>query len=204
MVTATWTEKGAWPVAPDGRLGAAAFAGIVIGFSAFVLFGALFWIGFVMWYHDLPRAGNLGGAIAFATLYAVTVAAFGVALGAWMAERERALQFIAGASIPLLFLSGFAFPVESFVEPVRWLSLAFPSTPGIRGFIALNQMGASLEEAAPQVLHLAILAAVYLACGWLAASWRARGPKPAAHEMQNPHTNVQDPIGPTAQDGRAI
>jgi ABC-2 type transport system permease protein len=175
MVTATWSEKGAWPVAPDGRLGAAAFAGMVTGFAAFVLFGALFWIGFVLWYHDLPRAGNLGGAIAFAALYAVAVAAFGVALGAWMAERERTLQFIAGASIPLLFLSGFAFPVESFVEPVRWLSLAFPSTPGIRGFIALNQMGASLEEASPQVLHLAILAAAFLACAWLAASWRARG-----------------------------
>jgi ABC-2 type transport system permease protein len=188
MVTATWSEKGAWPVAPDGRLGAAAFAGMVIGFAAFVLFGALFWIGFVFWYHDLPRAGNLGGAIAFAALYAVTIAAFGVALGAWMAERERALQFVAAASIPLLFMSGFAFPVESFVEPVRWLSMLFPSTPGIRGFIALNQMGASLAEAAPQVLHLAILAAVFLACAWLAASWRARGPKPATHEMQSART----------------
>ena len=147
MVTATWTEKGAWPVAPHGRLGAAAFAGMVTGFAAFVLFGALFWMGFAFWYHDLPRAVNMSGSIAFAALYAVAIAAVGVALGAWMAERERTLQFVAAASIPLLFMSGFAFPVESFVEPVRWLSLAFPSTPGIRGFIALNQMGASLAEA---------------------------------------------------------
>src|SRR5258706_4306204 len=92
MVTATWSEKGAWPVAPGGRLGASAFAGMVLGFAAFVLFGVLFWIGFVFWYHDLPRAGNLAGALAFGAIFAITVAGFGVALGAGMAERARAPQ----------------------------------------------------------------------------------------------------------------
>jgi len=200
-VVGTWCERGEWPVAPGGRLSAAAYAGMIAGFSAFALAAALFWIGFVFWYHDLPRAGNPGGAIAFAALYAVVIAAYAVALGAWMAERERAFQFIAAVSIPLLFFSGFAFPVESFVEPVRWLSLVFPSTPGIRGFIALNQMGASLEEAAPQVLHLAILAAVFLACAWLAASWRARGPKLAPHELQSARTITQDGPHGAAHDG---
>jgi hypothetical protein len=36
-----------------------------------------------------------------------------------MRERERALQIIAGISIPLLFLSGFAFPVESISPTAR-------------------------------------------------------------------------------------
>jgi ABC-2 type transport system permease protein len=172
MVVGTWSEKGAWPVAPDGRLGAAAFAGMVAGFAVFVIFGVLFWIGFVFWYHDLPRAGNMGGAIGFAAIYAIAVASFAIALGAWMAERERALQFVAAASIPLLFLSGFAFPAESFPPAVRVLSTLFPSTPGIRGFIALNQMGAHWSEVRPQVVHLSLLAAAYLCIAWLISRWR--------------------------------
>ncbi len=172
MVTATWSEKGAWPVAPGGRLAAPAFAGMVLGFAAFVLFGVLFWIGFVFWYHDLPRAGNLAGAIAFGAIYSITIASFGIALGSWMAERERALQFVAAASVPILFLSGFAFPAESFSAPVHFISLLIPSTPGIRGFIALNQMGAHWSEVQQQVVHLSLLAAVYLCIAWFISRWR--------------------------------
>jgi ABC-2 type transport system permease protein len=172
MAVATWCEKGAWPVATGRRIGPTAFAGMVTGFALFVLMGLLFWIGFVFWYHDLPRAANLGGAIAFASLYSVTVAAFAISLGAWMAERERVLQFIAAVSVPLLFMSGFAFPVESLSAPIHLLSLAFPTTPGIQGFIALNQMGARLGEIEPQILHLSLLCAAFLATAWFASSRR--------------------------------
>jgi ABC-2 type transport system permease protein len=172
MAVGTWCEKGTWPVAPRGRLHATAFAGMVAGFALIVFAGILFWIGFVFWYHDLPRAANLGGSVAFALLYSVTVAALAITLGAWMAERERALQFLAAVSVPLLFMSGFALPVEMFSLPIRLLSLPFPTTPGNQGFIALNQMGARLAEVAPQIVHLGILCALFLASAWLLSSRR--------------------------------
>jgi hypothetical protein len=59
-------------------------------------------------------------------------AGLGIAVGCRMGERERALQIIGGISIPLLFLSGFAFPVESIHPALAWLSHALPSTAGIR------------------------------------------------------------------------
>ncbi|QSA19966.1 ABC transporter permease, partial [Vibrio furnissii] len=31
-----------------------------------------------------------------------------------------------------------------------WMSKLFPSTPGIQGFLALNQMGAEWRQIAPQ------------------------------------------------------
>ena len=177
VVIGTWVEGGRWAIAPDGRLSFAAFAGMLAGFWLLVFAAIMFWIGFVFWYHDLPRAANLSGAIVFGTLYALAVSGVGIALGCWMGERERALQIIGGISIPLLFLSGFAFPVESISQPLVWLSHLLPSTPGIQGFIKLNQMGATWSEVRPQLTNLLLLALVYLGVAWWAASRRAPGPR---------------------------
>jgi len=175
IVIGSWVERGRWALAPEGRLSPSAFAGMLGGFWLLVYASVLFWIGFVFWLHDLPRAGNLGGAMVFGALYALAVAGVGVALGCWMGERERALQIIGGISVPMLFLSGFAFPVESLARPLVWFSHLLPSTPGIRGFIALNQMGATWAEIRPQFTNLLLLAAVYVAVAWWASSRRAPG-----------------------------
>jgi len=57
-----------------------------------------------------------------------------------------------------------------------------PSTPGIQGFIKLNQMGATWSEARPQVINLLLLVLLYTGVAWWAASRRAPGPRiaPAA------------------------
>ena len=176
IVIGTWMEGGRWAIASDKGLSFAAFAGMVGGFWLVVFAALMFWIGFVFWYHDLPRAANLSGAMVFGALYALAVAGVGIALGCWMGERERALQIIGGISIPLLFLSGFAFPVESISQPLVWLSHLLPSTPGIQGFIKLNQMGATWREAWPQVSNLLALAVLYTGIAWWVASRRATGP----------------------------
>src|SRR6202040_2673714 len=105
------------------------------------------------WYHDLPRAGHLSAAITVGALYALAIAALGVALGCWMADRERPFQVIGAVSIPMLFLSGFAFPIESIPQPLVCLSYLLPSTHGIQALLKFNQMGASWVEAAPEVLR---------------------------------------------------
>jgi len=163
-------------IAADGRLSLAAFAGALSGFWLLVFAALMFWIGFVFWFHDLPRAGNLSGAIVFSALYALAIAAVGIAVGCWMGVRERALQIIGGISIPLLFLSGFAFPVESISQPLVWFSHLLPSTSGIQGSLMLNQMGATWAEVRPQVSNLLLLILLYVTVAWWAASRRARGP----------------------------
>jgi ABC-2 type transport system permease protein len=176
LVIGSWVESGRWAIASDGRLSLAAFAGMIGGFWLMVFAAITFWIGFVFWYHDLPRAANLSGAVVFGAMYALAVACAGVALGCWMGTRERALQVIGGISIPLLFLSGFAFPVvENLSRPLRWLSHLLPSTAGIQGFLKLNQMGATWSETQPQILNLTLLIFLYTGLAWWAASRRASG-----------------------------
>jgi len=176
VVIGGWVEGGRWAIASaEGKLSLGAFAGTLAGFWVFVFAAIMFWIGFVFWYHDLPRAANLSGAIVFGAIYALAVASLGIALGCWMGVRERALQIIGGISILLLFLSGFAFPVESISEPLVWFSHLLPSTPGIQGFIKLNQMGATWSEARPQVINLVLLVLLYTGVAWWASSRRAPG-----------------------------
>ena len=178
LVMGTWIERGRWTIAPKGRLSIRAFAGMLAALWLVVWCGILFWSGFVFWYHDLPRAGNLSAAIAVGALYALAITAVGVALGCWMADRERALQVIAAVSVPLLFLSGFAFPVESIPQPLVWFSYLLPSTHGIQALLKFNQMGANWSEARPEVLPLLVVTVSYIVIAWWMATWRASGIRP--------------------------
>ena len=175
VVMGTWIERGRWTIAPQGRLSVRAFGGMLAGFWLFVWCAILFWIGFVFWIYDLPRAGNLGAGIVVGALYALSIAALGVSLGCWMADRERAFQVIGAVSIPLLFLSGFAFPVESIPAPMVWFSYLLPSTHGIQALLKFNQMGASWREASPQVIRLLLVTLAYIGLAWWMASRRAPG-----------------------------
>ena len=175
MIMGTWIEGGRWRIAPGGSLSPSAFTGMLGAFWLLAWCAILFWIGFVFWYHDLPRAGHLSAAITVGALYALAIAALGVALGCWMADRERPFQVIGAVSIPMLFLSGFAFPIESIPQPLIWFSYLLPSTHGIQALLKFNQMGASWVEAAPEALRLLLVTAAYVGVAWWMASRRAPG-----------------------------
>ena len=178
VVMGTWIERGRWTIAPGGRLCLSAFGGMLAGFWLFAWCAILFWIGFVFWFHDLPRAGNLTAAIAVGALYALAIAALGVIVGCWMADRERAFQVIGAVSIPMLFLSGFAFPLESIPRPLIWFSYLLPSTHGIQALLMFNQMGASALEAGPQIARLITVTGTYIGLAWWLCSRRAAGGNP--------------------------
>jgi ABC-2 type transport system permease protein len=74
--------------------------------------------------------------------------------------------------MPLLFLSGLSWPVQAMpplLQALRWLS---PSTAGIQGFVALNQMGATLHQVRWELASLMAIGGVAALLGW----WRWRRP----------------------------
>lgn len=141
--------------------------------AAFALIGVcsmLYYNGFVMWLQDYPRGGNPAGTLLGGALYVVAVVAFALFAGSFFRTRERPFQLLIVTSLPLYFLSGLSWPIEAMPRALAWLGKLVPSTSGIEAMVKLNQMGASLAEAAPELCNLALLALLY---GALAA-WRYR------------------------------
>jgi ABC-2 type transport system permease protein len=168
----TWLEGRTGTLFDAQAVGPSALAGTLLGFALFVFLALLYFIGFVFWFHDYPRGGNLAGAVAFAALTALTVASLGIALGAWFADRERALQVLLVTSVPFLFMGGIVFPREAMPAPINALAMLIPTTPGIFGFVKLNQMGATWSEIRPEFLNMTALLLLYGGAAWWAVHAR--------------------------------
>jgi ABC-2 type transport system permease protein len=171
----TWLEGRAGPLFGAQTAGLSALVGTIAGFAFFVFLALLYFIGFVFWFQDYPRGGNLAGAVAFAALTALTVGSLGIALGAWFADRERALQVLLATSVPFLFMGGIVFPREAVPAPINALAMLIPTTPGIFGFVKLNQMGATWSEIRPEFLNMTALLLFYGGAAWWAVRARRQG-----------------------------
>lgn len=77
-------------------------------------------------------------------------------------RREDVLLLVVFMSVPLLFMAGVSWPLSNIPKVWQWVAMVFPSTFGIRGFIAMNTMGARLPDIMPQVTGLWVQTAVYL------------------------------------------
>jgi len=157
----TWLEQRAGTLFAATAPGLSALVGTLFGFALFVFLSLLYFIGFVFWFQDYPRGGNFAGALAFAALTALTIASLGIALGAWFADRERAFQVLLATSVPFVFMCGIVFPREAMPAPVNALAMLIPTTPGIFGFVKLNQMGATWSEIRPEFLNMSALLLLY-------------------------------------------
>lgn len=134
----------------------------------------LYFTGFVFWFQDYPRGGNFTGLLAAAVLFVAAVSALALFVGSFFRVREHALLFLLMTSLPLFFAANLSWPVEATPRALAWLAKLVPSTPGINAMVKLNEMGASLHEAAPELANLAALALAYAALAW----WRTRPDQP--------------------------
>lgn len=78
--------------------------------------------------------------------YVLACIFFAMTVSGLVRHREQSIMLIVFTSVPLLFISGLSWP-GSAVPPVwQAVSYLFPSTFGIRGFVAINNMGARLAD----------------------------------------------------------
>jgi ABC-2 type transport system permease protein len=168
MMFGTWRQRRAFPLGPD--LGS--YCGMLLAFASVAALNCSYYFGFVFWWQDYPRGGNPGGLAMFVLLFSLTVSAFGMLLGTLFRTRERGTQLLIATSMPILFVAGLTWPdmaLPTVLQYARWL---IPSTAGIQGFVALNQLGASLYEVRRETFALLALLLASLVVG--AIRWRYR------------------------------
>ena len=112
---------------------------------------------------SLPSATTL---VALMLPYILACIFFGITVSCMVRHRENVILLVVFMSVPLLFVSGVSWPgsnIPRFWECISWL---FPSTFGIRSFVRVNTMGATLSDVVWEYRALLIQMTVYflLAC----------------------------------------
>ncbi|WP_219116656.1 ABC transporter permease [Janthinobacterium sp. UMAB-56] len=178
MLFGTWYQRKSFPLA--GKRTAGGYVGMLLAFACVAFLNCCYFFGFVFWFQDYPRGGNFGGMLLLLLLFSLAEAAFGMLLGMLFRTRERGTQLMIATSMPVLFLAGLTWPVSSMPVVLQWLRWLLPSTAGIQGFVALNQMGASLYEIRHEVAGLLALLLACVALGWW--RWRAEASAPSVKQ----------------------
>ena len=110
----------------------------------------------------LNQIGDPWQITCFIVPFLIASILFSMTVSAFVRHREMCIMLIVFTSVPLLFISGISWPGSAVPAFWKAVSYVFPSTFGVTGFVAMNNMGASLADVQPQWQMLWVQAAVYL------------------------------------------
>lgn len=127
-------------------------------FVAVYLVLCCYYFGICLQIYDLPRLAEVGDITLFGLVFLFAASLFGVALGAVLSRRELVTVIALLSSLPLVFSCGFIWPETAIPDWLVTLVQLVPAVPGIDGMVRLNQMGASMQQVLPNMVHLLLLA----------------------------------------------
>ncbi|MCR5131394.1 MAG: ABC transporter permease [Prevotella sp.] len=102
-----------------------------------------------------------GPLLALMVPYILACIFFGMMLSCLVRYRENVILLVVFTSIPFLFLAGISWPQSNMPGVWRGIATLIPSTFGVRGFVRLNTMGASLADIRLEYQALWIQTTVY-------------------------------------------
>ena len=104
--------------------------------------------------------------------YTLACIFFGMSVSCLVRYRENVMLLMVFVSVPLLFLTGVSWPQSSIPGVWQGVSWLFPSTFGVRAFIRVNSMGATVSQILPEIRILWIQAAAYLGLACVVYSYQ--------------------------------
>ncbi len=110
---------------------------------------------------SFPMLAHWNDLLCIMIPYVLACIFFGMTVSCLIRYRENVMLLMVFVSLPLIFLSGVSWPqasIPGFWQGISWL---FPSTFGIRAYVRVNTMGATLGQVLPELRFLWIQAAVY-------------------------------------------
>lgn len=118
-------------------------------------------LGVVPHLFRLNQIGAPSQLALFVVPYLLACIFFAMTVSLMLRHRETCIMVIVFTSLPLLFISGVSWPGNAVPPFWKALSYLFPSTPGINGFLKINNMGGTIVEAAAEWHTLWTQALVY-------------------------------------------
>ena len=110
---------------------------------------------------SLVQIAQAGTLAAFILPYVLSCIFFAMTCSIFIHHREACMMIYVFTSVPLLFISGVSWPGSAIPAFWRVISWIFPSTFGINGYIAINSMGATLDQVLPEFRALWVQTGVY-------------------------------------------
>ena len=101
-----------------------------------------------------PLLGSLRSLIGLMVPYILACIFFGITLSCLVRYRENVMLLVVVTSLPFLFLSGISWPSEGIPAFWKGISWLLPSTFGVKGYIAVNSMGATLQDISQEYFAL--------------------------------------------------
>lgn len=107
---------------------------------------------------SIPQPSDL---FALMLPYVLACIFFGMFMSCLVRYRENVILLVVFTSLPFLFLAGISWPETSV--PAAWRGIAYllPSTFGVRGFVRISSMGATLNDVTHEYMMLWIQVLVY-------------------------------------------
>jgi ABC-2 type transport system permease protein len=143
-------------------------------FGTLFFFHMLFYFGFIYELFDISHVAHIGELLSFGLLFLSAIISLGLFLGALLPSREIATPIVLFSSLPLVFSVGFIWPLEAMPAFIFTMASFFPSTPAMQGFLALNQMGVTLDTLSPQTSLLLVQIIFYLSGAYYIESARVK------------------------------
>lgn len=119
-------------------------------------------LGVVPHIFRLNQIGDPWTLALFILPFLIACTFFAMTVSGLVRHRESSIVLIVFSSVPLLFISGISWPGSALPEFWKAFSFVFPSTFGINGFVAINNMGAHLSDVRMEWYFLWLQALVYM------------------------------------------
>ncbi len=125
-----------------------------------------YYFGFSFQHLGITRLAELSELCLFFAPFLIAAAALGAFLGSLMPRKELVILVVLASSFPIVFSAGFIWPLEALPSWINWLMQWIPATQAIRGFLGLNQMGASFAQMLGHWWALCGLGLLYFLAAW--------------------------------------
>ena len=153
-----WGKQGYWQQVRPVTL-------VLARLSVFMMIYALFssfYLGACFYWYKVSVVASVIEVGLFMLPFLLATGSLGIYLSSLFRRRELPTQLYLLVSMPILFVSGFVWPIALIPQPLVVASQVIPAVPAIMGMLELNQLGAGWSAVLPKWLQLWGLFAIFV------------------------------------------